>query len=250
MHWTFMVDPEGRSGVTNMATDYALLRRARQGVGFVRVYRWDPPCLSFGRNEPATRRYDLDKIKEMGIDTVRRPTGGRAVWHENEVTYAVAAPTSVFGSLREGYCEIHRVIAKALKELGAEVTLADSNRPALGLGAGACFAAPVGGEVISGDQKLVGSAQFRVDDTLLQHGSILLENQQDIIASISRGAAAPNQAGGLNSVLKRNVGFSEVADQLHSAVTSEWHGDWSVENGAHFETECYNFDDPDWTWRR
>ncbi len=76
-----------------MATDAALLDEAdRSGRAFLRLYRWSPPCLSFGRHEPAATRYDRVAIARLGIDVVRRPTGGRAVWHEHEVTYAVAAP--------------------------------------------------------------------------------------------------------------------------------------------------------------
>ena len=92
------IDPVGRSGAENMALDQWLLEQADQsGAAFLRLYRWDPPCLSLGRNEPAARRYDRAAIERLGLDVVRRPTGGRAVWHEGEVTYAVAAPIAAFG---------------------------------------------------------------------------------------------------------------------------------------------------------
>src|SRR5262245_3022550 len=97
--WCLVIDPHARRGADNMAIDHALLRIAQDGQATLRLYRWDPPCLSFGRNEPATQRYDLDQIRRLNLDTVRRPTGGRAVWHDAEVTYAVAAPAETFGSL-------------------------------------------------------------------------------------------------------------------------------------------------------
>ena len=76
-----------------MALDAALLEAAeRDGLRALRLYAWQPGTLSFGRNEPATRRYDRAAIEARGLATVRRPTGGRAVWHHHEVTYAVAAP--------------------------------------------------------------------------------------------------------------------------------------------------------------
>src|SRR5712664_4084632 len=142
------LDAAGRSGAENMAIDAALLDRADgTGASFLRLYRFDPPCLSLGRNEPAAR-YDHTEIARRGLDVVRRPTGGRAVWHEHEVTYAVAAPVAVFGSLRETHCAIHARLAAALCLLGIDANLA-SNGPAVRLadGPAGCFAVPVGGEV-------------------------------------------------------------------------------------------------------
>jgi hypothetical protein len=78
MRWTLLVDPAGRPGWHNMAVDQALLDLAAgEGRAFLRIYRWEPFCLSFGRNEPALRRYDRAAIEQQGLDTVRRPTGGR-----------------------------------------------------------------------------------------------------------------------------------------------------------------------------
>src|SRR5438309_845449 len=123
------LDAAGRSGAENMAIDTALLDRANgEGLSFLRLYRFDPPCLSLGRNEPAAR-YDHTEIARRGLDVVRRPTGGRAVWHEHEVTYAVAAPVAAFGSLRHAYHTIHERIAAALRSLGADATLAPHQPP-------------------------------------------------------------------------------------------------------------------------
>jgi lipoate-protein ligase A len=158
-----------------MALDQALLEESdATGAAFLRLYRWDPPCLSFGRNEPALARYDRAAIARRGIAVVRRPTGGRAVWHEHEVTYAVAAPIAAFGSLAESYRDIHARLARALCTLGLDARLAPAARPAA-LGAGACFAASAGGEVLIGGRKVVGSAQVRRGSAFLQHGSILLD---------------------------------------------------------------------------
>ncbi|MBI2403017.1 MAG: lipoate--protein ligase family protein [Gemmatimonadetes bacterium] len=92
-----------------MAIDQALLDDVdrRGDLAYLRLYRWNPPCLSFGRNEPALSRYDRAEIERLGVDVVRRPTGGRAVWHDDELTYAVAAPVAAFGCLRDSYRVIH-----------------------------------------------------------------------------------------------------------------------------------------------
>ena len=155
-----------------MAADAALLDRAiGSGGAFLRLYRWNPPTLSIGRNQQLDGDY--------GVPVVRRPTGGKAVWHEDELTYAVAAPISLFGSLRDAYCEIHTRLATALRSLGIDATLAPY-RPVVRPSEGptSCFAAPVGGEILVAGRKLVGSAQVRRGDAFLQHGSILLNGQQ------------------------------------------------------------------------
>jgi len=102
------------------------------------VVSLESPCLSFGRNEPALARYDRARIAARGLAVVRRPTGGRAVWHEHEVTYAVAAPIAQFGTLAESYCDIHARLARALGTLGLDARLAPAG-PSAPLGAGACF---------------------------------------------------------------------------------------------------------------
>src|SRR3989454_888690 len=150
------LDAAGRSGAENMAIDAALLDRANgTGLSFLRLYRFDPPCLSLGRNEPAAR-YDHTEIARRGLDVVRRPTGGRAVWHEHEVTYAVAAPVAAFGSLRHAYHTIHERIAAALRSLGADATLAPHQSPPASRvdQPTSCFATPVGGEVLVAGRKL------------------------------------------------------------------------------------------------
>src|SRR4051812_32387311 len=116
MHrWHLWMDDTPRPGWANMAIDQTLLDRADQsGESWLRLYQWAPHCLSFGRHEPATSRYNRTRIQALGIDTVRRPSGGRAVWHAQELTYAIAARSEYFGSLRAAYHEIHDMLADAL----------------------------------------------------------------------------------------------------------------------------------------
>ncbi|MFN2315176.1 MAG: biotin/lipoate A/B protein ligase family protein, partial [Gemmatimonadales bacterium] len=129
-----------------MAIDRALLDLAAgEGAVVMRLYRWHPHCLSFGRHEPALRRYDRERIAALGLDTVRRPTGGRAVWHARELTYAVAAPEATLGGLRDAYQQIHQWLAAAIHRLGAPAALAAPPEHTPGPADGACFAAPVGG---------------------------------------------------------------------------------------------------------
>jgi len=190
-------------------------------------------------------------IAALGLDTVRRPTGGRAVWHEHEITYAVAAPQHTFGSLQATYLAIHHMLAGALTSLGVPVAHADATRRVEGLGAGPCFSSPVGGEIIAHGQKLVGSAQLREGDAFLQHGSVLLDGGQDIVARIRRGATGQKiQATSLTAVLNRPVEFDEVSDAVASQACRQWPGPWNGPTSSPQPSSCFSFDDSAWTWRR
>ncbi len=245
------------SGAWNMALDAALLRAAEtDGLRTLRLYAWDPATLSFGRNEPALRRYDREAIQTRGLATVRRPTGGRAVWHDREVTYAVAAPSATFGSLRETYREIHAMLAQALTSLGAHVLLA-ADRPAAGVGAGSCFASAAGGEVMAATGgKVVGSAQVRGGGAFLQHGSVLLAAEQDVVAAVTRGEADAPSATGLADLLPSGrATWDAVSDAIHGAATERWGapeqaGEIPAGVRASAGALLADFSDDAWTWRR
>jgi lipoate-protein ligase A len=227
-----------------MALDEALLEdAAHTGRPTVRLYRFSPPCLSFGRNEPALARYDRAAIERLRLDVVRRPTGGRAVWHDAELTYAVAAPIAAFGTLAESYRAIHARLAAALRTLGAAAELAPRGRAA-GVGDGPCFAAPVGGEVVVNGKKVVGSAQVRHGPAFLQHGSILLDGSQEVIQAVSRQPSAISAASSLSAVLGKAVDFDQVA----AAIVGTW-GE-PLAPSAHPPIRPSVFSDPAWTWRR
>jgi lipoate-protein ligase A len=200
-----------------MARDRAMLDEAAEsGTVSLRLYRWDPPCLSLGRNQTP--------LHHEGIDIVRRPTGGGAVWHEHEVTYAVAAPIALFGSLRRAYRSIHETIAAALETLGAGVHLAPDRRSARpAVRPSVCFSDSVGGEILINGRKVVGSAQVRQRGAFLQHGSILLDGTQDIAARLTGDVGRATWDASdttLRAVLGRRVTFDEVAE----AVLQAWGG--------------------------
>jgi lipoate-protein ligase A len=246
-----MVEPTGRPGSENMSIDYSLLCRAQEGEAFLRLYRWHPPCLSFGRNEPATKRYDVAEIERRGIDTVRRPTGGRAVWHDAELTYSVAAPNTTFGTLAESYNIIHATLAAALRRIGVAADLARP-KPAgtTTLSGGACFAAPVGGEIIAAGKKLVGSAQVRENDAFVQHGSVLLHDGQDIVTQVTAGEPVWPISTSISAILGRTVEFGEVAEAIVRETRESWSGTWIEQGLPCSASEHTKFADKEWTWRR
>jgi lipoate-protein ligase A len=253
--WQLWVDDEPRPGWANMAYDSALLDHAAGGHAVLRLYRWEPWCLSFGRHEPALRRYDRDAIMARGLATVRRPTGGRAVWHADELTYAVAAPASAFGDLARAYRLIHAMLQRAVQALGVRAVLAPAGMGSRPLDAGACFANPVGGEVMTATGKLVGSAQFRQNGALLQHGSLLLGGGQEVVSDVARGPATEAHCTTLAAELGRPVTFAEVARAV-TAAAAAWPGSWhelrepSATVRALAERHAGQFQSPEWTWRR
>ncbi len=238
-----------------MALDAALLDLAAGGGAVLRLYRWDPHCLSFGRHEPAARRYDRAVVESLGIDTVRRPTGGRAVWHAEELTYAVAAPTAAFGDLAAAYRLIHSMLCRAVCSLRVRATLAPAEVVPLSLEAGACFANPVGGEVMTRRGKLVGSAQLRHEGALLQHGSLLLAGDQSLVRTVALGPAAEARSTSLSAELRRPVAFGEVAQAIRLAAES-WRGSWhDLRTPSHHLRQLAaqhapRFQSAEWTWRR
>jgi len=250
--WSLLDDPTPRPGWYHMALDLALLGEAeRRGEGFVRLYRWQPWCLSFGRHEPALRRYDRGLIERRGLDAVRRPTGGRAVWHAQELTYAVAAPVERFGSLAESYRAIHQTLATAITSLGAPAAIAGA-RPTPAVGAGACFASPAGGEVLTRERKVVGSAQLRQGGAFLQHGSLLLDGDQMLVSEVTRGATPVSGEITLSLAAGRLVSDREAAEAIAEAVLA-WGDAWSpfdLDPQSLVQRHAARFQDPAWTWSR
>jgi lipoate-protein ligase A len=243
-----------------MAIDLALLDRAELAQGWVRLYTWNPHCLSFGRHEPAARRYDSTRIQELGLDTVRRPTGGRAVWHAHELTYAIAAPHQWFGSLRAAYAAIHSMLAGALEALGVPATLALHGRTAP-LDHGPCFAHSVGGEVLVSQRKVIGSAQLRRETAMLQHGSIILEDDQRLVEGLVRDcspSAFSSPSTGrftLTNGTGRPLSAGELANTVGAWAQHHWIGDWQTVSDPQpvLRTAAPYFDQfqsSAWTWNR
>src|SRR5882762_1173985 len=147
-----------------------------------------------------------DRVCDFVLVPHSLPTGGQAVWHEHEVTYAVVAPIALFGSLRKAYCEIHTRLARALRSLGVDAVLAPAHPPIRPSARPAsCFASSVGGEILHRGRKLVGSAQVRRGDAFLQHGSILLDGSQP---------SSQNGATTLAAALRRPATFEEVVEAI------------------------------------
>lgn len=218
-----------RDGAFHMQRDAALLEAAAtRGIAVLRLYSWTPPCLSLGFMQRADDLVDLDACRRAGVDVVRRPTGGRAVLHWEEITYALAAPVGEprFGStLAETQRRIGRCLAAGLERLGVATSL---SRPALDperrLLRTPCFASPGRAELMVHGRKLAGSAQRRTARSFLQHGSLLVGPAHARVVELLRPTAALSVPEArlrlerdtitLGEVMGTDPGFEALAEAL------------------------------------
>jgi len=255
--WRFLVAPP-RNGAENMARDVGLMRRAREtGESVFSIYGWAQPTLSFGRNQTAAGCYDLERMRSLCIDVVRRPTGGRALLHNREVTYSVTAPVVPGIALREAYERINVILLVALERLGVGASVAGRASQVTTPSTLPCFATPSRGEVIADGRKLVGSAQWRDAGALLQHGSILIDDDQSLIPTVTlaqNGASVIPPPATLTRALGRTPATEEIADALIDAVREiqdpHAHELDELDVRAHTLAELPRFENEVWTWRR
>lgn len=257
MRWLLhLTEPLGAA--ENMAWDEALLARARgRDECVMRVYAWAAATLSLGRNQRAVGVFDRDTAARGRVSLVRRLTGGRAVLHHREVTYSVTGPADRGDTLRTSYSAINQILLAALQRLGVAATLAQSRGGRFPSPASApCFELPAVGEIVLGARKLIGSAQLRDNGAFLQHGSILIDDDQSRVAALTAEPIPVSMpAATLREALGRAPSLHEVADALFSAVRERADAaatalvvDADLTNAALVARARYM--DDLWTWRR
>jgi lipoate-protein ligase A len=166
------------TGAVNMAVDEAIARASAEGLTppTLRFYAWEPPCVSLGRHQPLAA-VDVSRCAELGYDIVRRPTGGRAILHTDELTYSLAAAQGhplMGGLVLDVYLRLAAGLVEGMRKLGVAAEPAPgTSRPGSDVSA-ACFEVPSAYEIMAGGKKLLGSAQSRRAGYVLQHGSLPL----------------------------------------------------------------------------
>jgi lipoate-protein ligase A len=203
-------------GPLNMAADEALLHSAVGGVASLRFYGWSGPTLSLGYFQPAADR--LADLLLAGLPWVRRATGGAALVHHHEVTYALALPPGREWHGGESWaCRFHHVVTAALAAAGAKTKSVVCGQEAK-LGPVLCFLDQTPGDLVAGAAKVVGSAQRKQKGALLQHGGILL----------ARSEYAPRLPG-----LFELTGVRLTAERVAKLVTAQFAADtgWEVVPG-------------------
>jgi lipoyl(octanoyl) transferase len=260
-------DLQAASGALNMAVDQALLESVQEGSPpALRLYLWQPACLSFGRNQFARGLYDPGRARAAGIEIVRRPTGGLAVLHDQELTYSVAAPLRLFGGPRAAYAAINCALVDGLRTLGVPAALAPAGprREPFAAAAQPCFQAAATGEVVAHGRKLVGSAQRAERGTLLQHGSILLDGTQaDVLRLLVIGAPTTDPGvgagAGAGSITLRDLGLVPSRDELVRGIMAGFLGLCGTRlapetlargEGARVAVLEDHYRAVTWTWRR
>ncbi len=185
-----MIVTDPADGYYNMALDEAIMKSHRQKLCLptLRFYRWEPPALSLGYFQNHEEEVDVNNCQEKNVDVVRRPTGGRAILHENELTYSIAVNESLdllSKSVVESYRQISSGLVQGLNMLDvpAELKPREGKKAPRGQSS-ACFDTPSWYEVVVNDKKLIGSAQTRKDGTILQHGSLPLSRNTKKIFSL------------------------------------------------------------------
>lgn len=238
MTWRFLNSGKG-PGRVNMETDEGLARALLRGDGFptIRVYGWSPRTLSLGWNQ-SPEEVLLDRVEADGIDVIRRPTGGRAVLHADELTYSVVMRAEgksvgeMYGTISEGLlCAVRRLgVDAAMERRGA------GSEGGSGIRSAACFVAAAKSEIVVGGRKLVGSAQRRYgapgrEDVVLQHGSLLLGDDHIRIVEYLRMSEDMREtlwrelrrrSTNLSAELGRRVPFEEAAAAVKEGFEEAW----------------------------
>jgi lipoate-protein ligase A len=241
--WRLLLSPPA-CGAWNMAVDEAILDFVGQEdyLPTLRLYSWDPACLSLGYSQPLAD-VDLPRLQKHGWDLVRRLTGGRGVLHTDELTYSIIAPTNeqrVSGTVLESYNRLAAALAEALRRLNLHVEVQEHLNPVMETVPlrtssktfnPVCFEVPSTYEITFGGKKLVGSAQARRKDGVLQHGSLPLTGD---LARILQVLAFPNEetrnlaaghlldrATTIENALGQVVSWNDAAQAFISAFQSQ-----------------------------
>lgn len=254
-----------------MATDAALMAMVTPAVGVWRWYGWSAPTISFGRNERVSGRFSEARLADAGLTAVRRPTGGRALLHAREVTYSVTCALNEDLGWRDAYDAINTILCGALQDLGVPVTRAGA-QPAVAPDGPVCFDMPAEGELVVAGRKLVGSAVWRQGTRYLQHGSILLQDDQALLTQAAVQPLPPAPPAATLCTLLPDHDETQLHRALDAAVRqrlrsmpAESHAEMGSEMGAdaavtdftppaslleEIETQRLAFLDRDRLWRR
>ncbi|WP_110927125.1 lipoate--protein ligase family protein [Bacillus massiliglaciei] len=227
--WLF-IDSGIQSPAFNMALDETLLDWHSRGLipPVLRFYGWEPAGLSLGKFQKTAGRIDIEAVKEKGFEIVRRPTGGLAVLHDDELTYSIIVSENhekIPHSVVEAYRVLSQGILAGYRNLGIEADLALPDQPVGRTGTAVCFEEASWYELEIAGRKAAGSAQNRQKGVVLQHGSIPLTMDTDLLYDLfifpneavkeraKRGFK--DKAVSIQDVLDREVTMDELKKAFH-----------------------------------
>jgi len=230
---------------SNMAVDRAILVENSEGKvpPTVRFYGWIPPAISIGYFQSVAEEIDVNACEKLGVDYVRRMTGGGAVFHEKELTYSIVIPEShpeIPKNIMKSYGRICGAVMKGLQHLGIKSEYAPTN------------------DIVTGGRKISGNAQTRKLETVLQHGTVLMDVDVDKMFSLLKVpnekikdkliADVKQRVTSIKHLLGNEVSFKEVAEAMKMGFEEEFRvelieGKLSKEELAlakKFEKECFS----------
>jgi lipoate-protein ligase A len=241
MEWYFL-NNGFNTGKYNMELDEKLARDFK-GIPILRLYGWKPYCISLGYNQNIND-INLHRCEEKHIDVVRRPTGGRAILHSEELTYCVIMDSNG-KSVSDIYKDISLALKKGLNILGADVEFEKSQPDFQSLykdkSSIPCFTSSARYEIEYKGKKLIGSAQRRFDNVVLQHGSILIgdyHKQLPTLLNLDKNPGLKEKIQSeidlktitLNEIMHRIVTFEEVATCIKRGFETEFNIDFKKVN--------------------
>ncbi len=260
-NWHLIIDRTPRKGSWNMAVDDFMFQSlGEEATTYLRFYRWENPTVSIGRSQNAEKVVNLDYCRQHGIDVVRRITGGKLVLHHKEVTYSVcSSDTEIFSNkLMDSYKLISEALNVSLQRMGIESHLAKDTPSEYARGTMPCFAQPARDEVEMDGKKIIGSAQKRTGKKFLQHGSIPLEKEDDLLISVSHSAAKETvvKMTSLSEALDKKVDFDWAVEHFISGMSDYFKVNLAPKEFSTNELESTQkiqkerYENPDWTYGR
>ncbi|UCC39785.1 MAG: lipoate--protein ligase family protein [Candidatus Aminicenantes bacterium] len=222
--WKLILEKIPLSGSLNMATDDFLFQSlGENSQTYLRFYQWESPTVSLGYSQSVERVVDVEYCQKHGIDIVRRMTGGKLVLHHKEVTYSLCSlDEEVFTSTLSGsYRLISEALMKGLEKMGLEPFLADAPPDSYLKGNLPCFSYPARNEIGVNGKKIVGSAQKRMGSRFIQHGSIPLEKDENLLRSVSlsEGKDSDVRMTSISRELGKKVSFEWVVNHLIEGIS-------------------------------
>lgn len=211
---------EVKTGQENMQIDsdlleYAIKNQLKEPI--FRLYGWSPACVSLGRNQKSDF-LDLDFLKQNNIDYVRRLTGGRALLHDNEITYSYICPASFLENgenVVNSYKEISKILIAAFKKLDIELDFGGTKK--VNGHKDYCMLVSTGADLCYQNRKLIGSAQFRKEGYILQHGSILYDYDKELLEKIFKEEVDTSSIISIKEI-NSNITQKDVIDLLSTCI--------------------------------
>ncbi len=236
MSWRF-IPYSIHDGASNMAVDLGLLEAAEDSTPTLRLYGFHPACMTIGQNQKIAPEI-VQRVNDRGIDVVRRPTGGRAVLHMNDITYSFVATHKGHGkcgilesSVSAAYKQICAGLQNAFEILGVRTELGSSNSAYRNMAD--CFLATTNADLHFKGRKLAGSAQLRRRESVLQHGSIPLNLEQSLMSDLlgaSPADAKIERHANLFELIARTVSMEEIESAMLKGFAAAFKAEFAVKN--------------------